>query len=71
MSCFAKVVFLNEFMRDVREPDAHIFGSLHWVLEVKDLKPKETKRALQRDRTLLIMSLTRSSESVGVPTYPG
>ena len=71
LGCFGKVVFLDELLWDIRELDAHIFGSLHWGLEVKVFKSKETKRALRRGRTLLMMSFTRSSEPVGVPTSPG
>ena len=33
--------------------------------------PKHTNLALHRDITLLIMSLTSSSDPVGVPTLPG
>ena len=43
MGCFAEVIFLNEFLRDVRELDAHIFGSLHWGLEIEVFQIKGNK----------------------------
>ena len=43
LGCFARVVLLNEFLRDIQELDAHIFGSLHWGLEVKVFKIKGNK----------------------------
>ena len=41
------VIFLNEFLRDVRELDAHIFGSVHWGLEIEFFKSKENKARIE------------------------
>ena len=43
MGGFAEVVFLNEFLRDIRELDAHIFGLLHWGLEIEVFQIKRNK----------------------------
>ena len=65
------IIFLNKLLGNVQDFHAHILKFIDWGLEVKQIESKQTKRALQRDSTLLIMSLRRSREIVGVPIFTG
>ena len=71
MNQLHEIIFLNEFLGNVWEIYTHILRSIHLCLEVNYFAYNQTKRTLQGYRTLLIMSLTRSREPVGVPILLG
>ena len=66
-----RILFVDELLVDVGQHDADVLWSVEWGLEVKVLMSKVTNFAPFLERTLLRMSVIRSSDAVLVLTLPG
>ena len=66
-----KIVFADEILGNFIESDAYILKAIKGGAKIEVFLSKHTNLALRLDNTLLMMSLTSSSDPVGVPTSPG
>ena len=66
-----EILFVNELLGNFIEFDAHILKSINGGAQIEFFILKPANLAFCIDNTLLMMSLTSSSDTVGVPKSTG